>query len=333
MIENQIFYTGLSRVELQTLRCRFPISFQFIPFSVEDLENDEKAMFIVSNAWCVFVNPKKLTVEQLEILTDIHKVATQCTHAALLLFTQPFTREQRKWLETDNLNRIDLCSRFDRPVRDAEEIVRKATMPCWNGLNRMKANGFNDGWYLLDFETTGRDPLEDDILSVSIAYMANYQIWEVEKYYIQQNDPISEELEIELGITNEMLGSGITKEELVEYLQNLPHEAPIIIASEKYDLPFLKALFHFCGHKFDLPFIAVDGLAAIVFCHLWCRRGLDNLKYIVERKYPRTPIDDPYLAALYDLTLAVFENLRDRYDVRCPGHFHTLYAAKILCGN
>lgn len=333
MIENQIFYTGLSRVELQSLRCRFPISFQFVPFPAEDLENDEKAMFIVSNAWCVFVNPKKLTAEQLDVLTFNHDIATRRTHAALLLFTQSFTREQQKRLHTDDLNRIDLCSRFDRPLRDAEDIVRKATMPCWAGLNRMKGNGFNDGWYFIDFETTGTDPLEDDILSVSIAYMANYQIWEVEKFYIQQSNPISEEMEKELGITNEMLKGGITKTELVEYLQKLPHPAPIILETEKYYLPFLKALFHLCGRKFDLPLIAVDGLAAIVFCHLWCRRGRDNLKYIVERKYPRTQVDDPYLAAMYDLTLAVFENLQDRYDVHCPGQFHSLYFAKIQCCN
>lgn len=332
MILNQIFYTGLSRVELQTLRCRFPISFQFVPFSAEDLDNNEKAMFIVSNAWCVFVNPKKLTATQLDILIFNHDIATRHTHAALLLFTQSFTREQQKQLDTDNLNRIDLCSRFDRPLRDVENIVRKATMPCWDGLNRIKYNGFSDGWYFIDFETNGTDPLENDILSISIAYMANYQIWEVEKIYVQQNNPISEETEKELGITNEMLKNGITKAELVDYLQNLPHPAPIILESEKYYLPFLKALFHLCGRKFDLPFIAVDGLAAIVFCHLRCRRVFDNLKN-VERKYSRTQVDDPYLAALYDLTLAVFENLQDRYDVHCPWQFHSLYSAKILCGN
>jgi hypothetical protein len=36
---------------------------------------------------------------------------------------------------------------------------------------------------------------------------------------------------------------------------------------------------------------------------------------------------------LYDLTLAVFENLQDRYAVRAPGHFHLLYDGKILCGD
>ena len=43
MIRNQIFYLGLTRVEPQTLRCWFPISFKFLQFSTYDLEDKSKA--------------------------------------------------------------------------------------------------------------------------------------------------------------------------------------------------------------------------------------------------------------------------------------------------
>lgn len=328
MIENRIYYLGLSRVELQCIRSRFPISFQLVPFAPEDLEDEAKTIRLVSTAWCVFVNPKKLNCDQLEHLIYRHENAICHTHAVLLLFTDSFTREQKHRLHTEDLRQINLHSRLDRPLRDAAEIARKGTMPCWDHLKRIEANMFNDAWYLIDMETSGSDPLEDDILCISIARMAAYEIQCEWKFYIRQMHPISEELEKETGITNEMLEHGISKEEVVKFLHELPFPA-LILESEKYDLPFLKALFHLCGDRFDLPFVAIDGLAAIAFANTGCRRARDVLQFPLQRRLTRTPVDCPELARLYDLTLAVFENLQDRYDVRAPGHFSSLYAAEI----
>ena len=50
-------------------------------------------------------------------------------------------------------------------------------------------------------------------------------------------------------------------------------------------------------------------------------------------QYGLAVANHPYLEKLYDLTLAVFENLQDRYDVRAPLHFHSLYDGKILSGD
>ena len=205
------------------------------------------------------------------------------------------------------LHRVDLRAGLDRPLRDAIRIIRKATMPCWDGMARMRSNMFNDGWYLLDMETSGTDPLEDDVISLSISYMANYKIQ-----------------------TNEMLEHGIAKEQVVEYLNNL--SSPIIIEFSRYYLSFLKALYHLCGQKFDLANVAIDGLAAIAFGHTMFRKSHEILSAIKQRKYERTQIEHHYLAELYDLTLAVFENLQDRYGVRSAGDFYSLYYGKIEYG-
>ena len=129
-----------------------------------------------------------------------------------------------------------------------------------------------------------------------------------------------------------MLEHGITKEQAVEYLNNLPSPSPIIIESSRYYLPFLKALYHSCGQKFDLPNVAIDGLAAIAFGFTIFRKPHEILPCIKQRKYERNPIEHPYLPELYDLTLAVFENLQDRYGVRAAGDFHSLYYGEIECG-
>lgn len=228
------------------------------------------------------------------------------------------------------LHRVDLRAGLDRPLRDAIRIIRKATMPCWDGMARMRSNMFNDGWYLLDMETSGTDPLEDDVISLSISYMANYKIQSTETLYIKQTCPITEKMEVITGITNEMLEHGIAKEQVVEYLNNL--SSPIIIEFSRYYLSFLKALYHLCGQKFDLANVAIDGLAAIAFGHTMFRKSHEILSAIKQRKYERTQIEHHYLAELYDLTLAVFENLQDRYGVRSAGDFYSLYYGKIEYG-
>lgn len=114
----------------------------------------------------MFINPKKPSVDQLENILEAHSSAIRQSHAAILLFTDPFTKEQRRSIDTKALRRVDLRAGFDRTLRDTVKMVRKATMPCWDGMDRMKANCFNDGWFLIDMETTGINPLEDDVVSL-----------------------------------------------------------------------------------------------------------------------------------------------------------------------
>lgn len=332
MIENNVLCLGLTRMQFHTLRCHFPIGFSFYQVSADALDEKENIEIAVSKAWCVFINPKMLKPGQLPQIVAAHEYATQHTHAAILLFTDPFTVEQKESVDTKVLYRVDLRAGLDRTLRDTIEIIRKATMPCWNGMARMRSNVFNDGWYLLDMETSGADPLEDDIISLSISYMADYKIQSTETLYIKQTQPITDRIAAITGITNEMIEHGITRKQAVEHLNNLPSPSPIILESSKYYLPFLKALYHSCGQKFDLPNVAIDGLAAIAFGYMIFRKPHEILPAIKQRKYKRTQIDHPYLGELYDLTLAVFENLQERYEIRAAGDFHSLYYGKIECG-
>ena len=332
MIQNDILCLGLTYLQLHTLRCHFPIGFNFHRISADSLNGTENINLMVSKSWCVFINPKKLQPDQLKHIVVEHDYATRHSHAAILLFTEAFTAEQKKSIDTKVLHRVDLRAGLDPVLRDVIDNVRKATAPCWNGMARMRSNMFNDGWYLLDMETSGADPLEDDIISLSISYMSNYRILSTETIYIKQQHPISDEIESITEITNEMLASGITKEQAVEYLDNLPKNSPLIFASYRYYLPFIKALYHSCGKKFDKPYVEMDGLAAIAFNYERIRKPYDMLSRITQRKYTRTQVDHIYLAKLYDLTLAVFENMQDRYDVWSAGELNKLFNSTIECG-
>lgn len=335
MIGFDVLCLGLTRVQKQTLLCHFLPGFSFYTVTGDDLMSEKDMETLVSKAWCVFINPKKLYPGQLSKIIDAHKYAMHHSHVAILLFTEAFTSEQKQSVDTKKLYRVDLRAGRDLVLRDTLQIIHKASMPCWGGMARMRNNMFNDGWYLLDITTTGSDPLENDIISLSISYMADCKILSTETLYIKQNQPITVEIETVTGITNAMLEQGISKEQAVEYLNNLPSPSPIIIESTKFYLPFLKALYHSCGQKFNLPNVAIDGLTAIAFGYMLMRNPLDLVKrYLPEKinKYERTPVDHPYLSRLYDLVLMVFENLEERYGVRAAGDFHSLYYGEIKCG-
>lgn len=332
MIGHDVLCLGLTRLQFHTLRCHFPFGFSFYNISSESLLDDMNITKMVSEAWCAFINPKKLQPGQLSDIVDAHTYATEHTHAAILLFTDAFTQEQREAVNTKNLIRVDLCAGFDKPLRDTIDVLRKATMPCWDGMAKMRSNMLNDGWYLIDMETTGTDPLEDEIICLTVSFMADYKIESVEKLYIKQSRPLSERVKEITGITDEMLEQGITREEAVKYLRELPSPSPFVFEYEKYFLPFMKELFHLCGEKFDIPCVTLDGLASIVFCYALPRTPKRTARAITSRKYERTPVEDVFIERLYDVTLAVFENLQDRYGVRSAGDFHTLYYGEIECG-
>lgn len=233
MIGDDVLCLGLTRTQIQTLKCSFPLSFSFYQMPCNDFDNPQNIEIMTSKVWCSFINPKKLTPFQLEQILEVHAYATHHTHAAVLLFTDSFTADQKKIVNTKHLHRVDLRSGFDRTMRDLIKIVRKGRFPCWDGMARMQCNMLNDGWYLLDMETSGTDPLENDVISLTISYMADYEILSSETVYIKQASPISEEIEELTGITNAMLENGMTKEQAIDYLDNLPHPAPII--TESYD--------------------------------------------------------------------------------------------------
>lgn len=331
MIKNQILCFGLSRIEMQTLYIRFPFLYQFYQVQSVDFDDTEKIKKMVSESLCLFINPKKLSVFQLNSLLYEHEYASLHTHAAILLFTAAFTREQQHKMNLESFHRVDLKARFDKTLRDAVEFVRKTSMPCWGGMKQMEANMFNDGWYLIDITTTGIDPVSDEVIAITVAFMGQYELRETETVYIRPSRLLTQEDEAITGITNEMLKNAMSREEAVSYLESLPHPAPFIIRTEKYDYPALKALYRFCGKKFDRPYIAIDGLTAITFGYKLIRRSGELVKAVSDKILPYVREDEKYIAELYVLTLAVFENLKNRYDVRSPGQFHKLYFSKICC--
>ena len=321
----QIICLGLSRLQLQTLRCHFPILYEFFETSKESLDQEENIKQIVSTEGCVFINPRKISAQQLNAVVEFHKYAIAHSHASIVCFTNSFTEEQKSLLDTTQLLKVNLQKGRDKELRQIVKLMKKARTPCSDDFDTYKSNMFNDGWYLIDFETSGLEPLEDEIISFSISYMADYKVEFTKTLYVKPTVPLTQAIEEFTGIRNETLQDGISKKELVEFLKNLPSPSPWIVYSDGYFIPFLKSLFLSCGEKFDVPFIAMDELAALTFGYMGWHRAFDILPKLQESKKERVDVPHKYMQQLYDLTLAVFENLRERYDIRSFGELQSLY--------
>ena len=188
----------------------------------------------------------------------------------------------------------------------------------------MKANMWNDGWYLVDLETTGVSPTRDDIVAVRIAYMAAYEIVEEQTIPVKPGRPLTPAQEEMLGITNEMLSHAAALQSVVETLAHPAHRAPIIAWDEDHTISFLEAAFHLCGGSFDCPYVALESLAALAFGSHLLRSAREIAWLDREKTVERTPVQDEELAVLYDTTLTIFETLQRR-GIRAPGDFDRLF--------
>lgn len=321
----QVYAVGLLPKEFHTLEVLLPTKFQITQTTANDfLDHIDR---IIGTCACVVINPKKLEDGQLAYLLEKWRDCLSTCHAPMLLVAAQPTKGQMACEIADQhgIVCVDLMSRFDVPLRNAIRILIAAHSPCAGYQDWIAPFMFNDGWYLLDVETDGLDPLCDNIIAISLAYMANYEVLHEETLYIRQEKPIAHGIEVLTGITNEVLANGITLKQAVETLDNLPHPAPLVLAVEDFQVSFLKNAWHMCDKRFAKAYIGLDGLAALTFPQS-LSRTMDSLLALVSiRRYKRTHVDNPCLAQLYDLTLAVFEALQKRYDVRCPGHFDKLY--------
>ena len=316
---------GLTRMQMHTLRCHFPIIYDLCPISSEALFDADNLDYLMQKTCCAFINPKVLKADQLQKILTAHEYATQHTAATMLLFTDAFTAEQKDAVDTKSLHRVNLRRGRDFDLKDVVTLVKKARTPCFSHMDEMESNMFNDGWYLMDLETSGLDWYEDEIISLSIAYMVDYEIeWE-KQFYIKPSKPISEDIERITGITNEMLEDGVSKEAVVDFLMNLPVPAPIICYSGDYYASFWNALLLSCGQRVKIPMLFMSDLAVRTFGYMKKRSAYDMLPLLQWRKYPRSHLGNEYLQKLHDLTLAVFEALQDRYNIRGAGELCQLY--------
>lgn len=328
---NDVFCIGLTRTELQTLRALLPTTFPILTTEPDALD-EAMIEHIAEQARCVVLNPKRLTAAQLEeFLYAQRRRLENKRPVPILLFSANMTRQQHheiRMLEYPILV-IDLHKRIDRNRKLAVKLLRESSLPCWQGRYTMRGNMLNDGWWLIDIETTGLDVWKDRIIAIRYTQMADYAVRGETTLYIRQPKPLPEGISELTGITDDMLARGISLEEAVSELEALPcGDTPFVFTGEDFTAGFLNAAFLRRGKAFDHPYLAIDKLANIPFGYLMQRRAR-NIPSLIAPELTENACFDTELQSLYALTKCTFEALLARYDVHCPGQFDKLYAADI----
>ena len=329
MIEKDIYLYGLTRMQRRIVLPQIPEGFCCLNIRQDGVVTDETIEKLVSKSWISFINPRKLSVEALERVVKAHRHAIHHSHATLLIFTERFTRAQQKSGITKGYS--EGWGGYNWAGYSFYDSIRDVFTPYWNGASRMSGRMFGDDWYLVSLETTGKDVLEDDILSITIKHMTRYRICSTETLYIKQDRPISESVAKYTSITNEMCEAGITREEAVAYLNGLA--APIIVDDDKHDIPFLQMLYRLCGQRFDLPVLGMRALLALVLNYLgvdheWRSELLfdffrnHSACNIMPRRYERPASG----SLLVEVVLSVFEQLETRYNVHGIDDILAFYA-------
>lgn len=330
-MKNDIFCIGLTRTELQTLRVLIPATFPILTTEPDALD-EAMIEHIAEQARCVVLNPKRITTVQLEdFLYAQGRLLENKRPVPILLFSANMTREQHHEIRMPEypILVIDLHKRIDRNRKLAVKLLRESSLPCWQGRYTMRGNMLNDGWWLIDIETTGLDAWKDRILSIRYTKMANYEVRGETTLYIRQPEPLPERISELTGITDDMLARGISLEEAVSELETLPcKDTPFVFTGEDFTTGFLNAAFLRCGKTFERPYLAIDKLSNIPFGYLMQRRAR-NIPALIASELTESAYLDTELQSLYTLTKCTFEALTTRYDVHCPGQFDKLYAADI----
>ncbi len=318
-----IYGIGLSDEEIHTLEVTYPLLFSVVSCSPDEL--DEGAIEnILKTARCIVVNPKTLLPGQLDYIVSEHAATVDNAFTPILLLSESERENQKYELWQGNVyyHKVDLSRRFNRKRKAAFLTLKNGAMPTWSNTEAMKSNMFNDGWYLISLETTGPHPLDDEIAIIHIAYMADYKIQHTETLEVETTLPHKDEEK-----SNEFRTNTISLKEAVEHISNLPNRyAPFIFWNEDYTGDFLKMAWRLCGKQFEHPYIALNGLASLIFGYtLNCTPSkLHNSEH--KRRITRTEVEDEQSDMLYDITLSVFEALMQYFDIRSPFDLSKLLA-------
>jgi len=284
------------------------------PYCMDHCSGEELLRYY-DEAVCVIVDPSSLSEGQWYFISE--KRHRPCMP---ILFLVGSKREDLQYCLQDIPDVLQL-NEENLTLGNKMELVSQTRWLCWHCTpapmdDVFRSTRWDGGWYLLDLKTRGRDPSTGEILAVRMAYMSNYQIqWE----WSAQIQPEDSSVETDMQ-------DSITLEELVRGLDNLEHpDAPLLLFNGNAATDFLSHAYRRFGKRFTHEYLEVDNLAVRLFGYTFCREPEEILTAIGWNGVGGHVLKDPFLARVYDLSMAAFREMAEHYDVHCPGDFNTLY--------
>lgn len=196
-------------------------------------------------------------------------------------------------------------------ILDFGQADQKRPVTADSVLLHMEGPASRQGrWWLLDIETSGIDPVQDDIIALRLACLEDRVVREEREVLVRPRRPLRPWAEQLTGIANQDLEQAISLQEAADALEAL--DAPLVLLDRDFGLPFLQNAFSLCGREFCLPCLLLDRLAALL---LGCSPKQRTERFLAQLPPPAgwesgAP-RDRYLCALYQLTLAAFARLEE----------------------
>lgn len=187
-------------------------------------------------------------------------------------------------------------------------------------LNMPSTAHWRDRWWLLDVETSGLHPQEDEVIALYLACMENFAVAEERIILIRPQKPLEPRIERLTGISNQDLEQGIPLEDAMRQLKELEGEN-FLLHDCGFDLPFLERANAQCHIEYKPHCVLLDRLAALLLRGPDHRRLSLKIRNLLERlpdspnDWANVPPKNRYLAELYQLALALFGKLAVEYDV------------------
>jgi len=117
---------------------------------------------------------------------------------------------------------------------------------------------FPDEYVVLDFETTGFEPVKSRIIEVSLIKVKNSLIVEEFSTLVNPEVRISNEIISITGITNEMIAEAPKIYEVIQKVVTMIGESPLVAHNAEFDLKFLVSAINGLTDDFELNFPVID---------------------------------------------------------------------------
>lgn len=229
-IFNRVLTFGLTSNESSILRKQIPNT-----FDVRSCD-DNFIDLIALQSSCIILDPSVLNKNHLDILNECYEKENR-----ILFFLTKKTRRKLSF----TTHYINLSLQKSRQIGMLAKFLEKSTIPCISNCNAFM---FNDGFVVIDIETTGLNPKANEIISISAIRVADYKIHDRFHCYVKPSTPLTPFIEELTGITNDMIANAPNLQNVIDQFSKWYAPDPLVMYNKKFDLQFLEAAHYNTGH-------------------------------------------------------------------------------------
>lgn len=237
--DTTILSFGLSQSQQHVIEQTISPIFQHI-----DCNNRIDDLFQIA-AVCLIINADAMTIGQRKCLDIFYR---DSQNATMIILTNPSKHVFHFEYHKDSLHNNRA---FHKYYRVLESRIRTK---CLIGQS---FHVLNDGFVVVDLETSGINPKKDEIIKISAIRVVDYQKTERFDRLIRPQKPLSPEIEKLTGICNEQLSScdpiDIVLNEFLEWHKN----DLLTIFDREFDISFLENVCERISRCFNRPSLDV----------------------------------------------------------------------------